>query len=375
MRSLVRSIAVVAVLLLAGCSAGSDSSTMEPASDGGGVQSEESAGDEAAAPSEDRGVDTDTGVSLSNLEFVVSGSLSMTVDDPHATAEQAALLVERVGGYVQERNEQVSAEAEMSSAYLVVRIPSDQVTVTLADLEELGTVQDLSLISTEVTDQVRDLAARIRALEISIARLEDLLERAGTITEIVNAEQVLTDRQVELESVQAQQAALADQVAMSTIRLELWTEATVPEPDPEPGFWGGLVSGWNALVDTTSNVLHVLGILLPWLVAGALLTAVVVFVSRWLGRRQAAKAPSAAPSGPTTSLPWDARRGPAGPAHPSGHDGPGPMDVRQAPQAPAATPPQPVAQAAPAQMPAAEPPAETPDAAAGDTEGSPTPPR
>ena len=373
MRSLVRSIAVVAVLLLAGCSASGETSSMEPASDVGGVQNEESAGDEAAAPSEDRGVDT--GVSLSNLEFVVSGSLSMTVDDPHATAEQAALLVERVGGYVQERNEQVSAEAEMSSAYLVVRIPSDQVTVTLADLEELGTVQDLSLISTEVTDQVRDLAARIRALEISIARLEDLLERAGTITEIVNAEQVLTDRQVELESVQAQQAALADQVAMSTIRLELWTEATVPEPDPEPGFWGGLVSGWNALVDTTSNVLHVLGILLPWLVAGALLTAVVVFVSRWLGRRQAAKAPSAAPSGPTTSLPWDARRGPAGPAHPSGHDGPGPMDVRQAPQAPAATPPQPVAQAAPAQMPAAEPPAETPDAAAGDTEGSPTPPR
>ncbi|WP_024288974.1 DUF4349 domain-containing protein [Cellulomonas sp. KRMCY2] len=378
MRSLPRSIAVVAVLLLAGCSAGGDASTSEPASDVGGVESQESAADEAAAPAEDRGVDAGTGtdVNLSNQEFVVSGSLSMTVEDPHAVAEQAALLVERVGGKVQERNEQVSAEAEATSVYLVVRIPSDQVTVTLADLEELGTVQDLSLVTTEVTAQARDLDARIRALEISIARLEDLLGRAGSITEIVNAEQVLTDRQVELESVQAQKTALAEQIAMSTIRLELWTEATAPEPEPEPGFWGGLVSGWNALVGTTRDVLHVVGVLLPWLAAGALLTAVIIYVGRWLGRRQAAKAPSAAPSGPTTSLPWDARRGAARPAYPSGYAGQGPMDARPVPQPPAApAAPEPApAPPAPTEPAPTEPAPTAPGAVARRTKRSPTPP-
>ena len=212
------------------------------------------------------------------------------------------------------------------SAYLVVRIPADQVSTTLEQLGRLGTVVDTSLVSTEVTAQARDLDARIRALEISVARLEDLLGRAGTIADVVAAEQVLTDRQSQLESLQSQRADLADRVDMSTIRLDLWTEAAVPD-EPPTGFLAGLETGWKALVATLSGALALLGVLLPWLAFAALLAAVVLLVRRTMTRRRPPREPGAGPvpyatftgpaptPGPTTALPVE-QTGPATPGAP-----------------------------------------------------------
>ena len=224
---------------------------------------------------------------------------------------EAARLVESVGGHISERVEQGSTEDEFASAYLVVRIPSDQVTDTVEDLKSLGEVQEASLTSTEVTDQVTDLAARIRALEISITRLEDLLGRSGSIEEIVEAERVLTERQSDLEVLLSQQKALADDVSMATFRIDMWTPESEPEPEAPTatGFWPGLVAGWNALVSTINGLLQVIGALIPWLVFAALVTAVVVAIMRRFGRRKASTTPPSAPSpvpfgaGPTTSLP------------------------------------------------------------------------
>src|SRR5665647_1698175 len=187
---------------------------------------------------------------------------------------------------------------------------AQDVTSTLERLADYGTVADVNLARTDVTMQVRDLEARIRALNLSIARMEDLLARATTTTDLVNAEQMLTDRQSELESLLSQQALLADQVSMSTLDIQMWTVESAPEPEPEPatGFWAGLVNGWNSFYDTGSSALMVIGAMLPWLVFFALLALVVVVIRRPLKRRQAAMRLSAASQGPagqgpTTALP------------------------------------------------------------------------
>ena len=359
MRSLMRSLAVVAVLLVAGCSGGG-------AADSGAVEST-SQKDSNGAYSDMDGAAADESMDLAEPSFVTSGSVSMVVDDPAETAAEAARLVEAAGGHVQERVEQGGADDDAASAYLVVRIPSDEVSGTLEELKQLGDVQDTSLVSTEVTDQVEDLEARIRALEISIGRLEELLTAAGSISEIVEAEQILTERQSELEVLLSQQASLADEVAMSTFRLDIWSEGAEPE-EPATGFWAGLTSGWAALVSTVNGLLQGLGALLPWLVVAGIIAWVVLVVRRALNRRRAATAPPSAPSypgGPTTSLPVAASQQvpyPQGAQQPQGVQ-----------QTQAARPPQ-TAAAATAPSPAAAPSAPptpapaAPDAAAGQPE-------
>ncbi len=271
-------------LLLGGCSS-SDSSTagVDMASAG--------AADEAMAES---GVDAEGGGTAltadTDRQVVITGQVAVTVDDPIAAASEVVRLVESTGGHIQERYQTAAREGRSASASIVARIPADGVTSALERLADIGEVVDSSLSSTEVTAQARDLDARIRALQISITRLEDLLTRSGTVADIVAAEQVLTDRQSQLEQLQSQRAALAEQVALSTITINLYPDGSVPA-DPPSGFMSGLTSGWNALVATGSALLTFVGVLLPWLAVAGLLTAVVVPVARRLRRRSAAKAP------------------------------------------------------------------------------------
>lgn len=365
-----RSLAVVSVLLLAGCSA----SEMSDSGTDSAVEQDSSGGASDEAASEDGSAPLGAPAAEENRQFVTEGSVSYTVADPSAAAQEAAQLVEAVGGHVQERVEQGGSEDEPGNSYLVVRIPSTEVTGTLARLKELGTVEDTSLTSTEVTAQARDLDARIRALQISVSRLEDLLSRAGTIADVVEAEQVLTQRQSELESLQSQAAGLADQVQMATFRLNFYTEGTIPE-EPDSGFWAGLVTGWNALVATLSALLQAVGVILPWLVFAGLLTAGAMAIARWYRRRRPATAPASASfpsapmgSGPTTALPPDARSYPSGPVAPGWPAAPTSPPAPPAQQQPAVMP-----VAAPVAAPAAVPVTEAPAAPSTQAPGDPAP--
>ena len=357
------------VLFLAGCSGGG-ADTASDNRDAAGIANDSAAEAPAAAGAED-GVDaTGSGapglnLAASDREVITSGSVTMTVDDPEAVAADLSRVVENLGGWVENITQQAATENTDASARMVVRIPSQDVTSTLERLADYGTVADINLARTDVTMQVRDLEARIRALNLSIARMEDLLARATTTTDLVNAEQMLTDRQSELESLLSQQALLADQVSMSTLDIQMWTVESAPEPEPEPatGFWAGLVNGWNSFYDTGSSTLMVIGAMLPWLVFFALLALVVVVIRRPLKRRQAAKALSAASQGPvgqgpTTALPPMGAPGPYGYPAPVGQPWQGqPAPVRPAPPQP--PPARPVAPAAPPAPPAAPAPQTT----------------
>jgi len=291
----------LAVLLLAGCTAGSGAS--DAAGSGAMVGSGESAagggGSDAAADGTAAGAGAVPGevglVSDAARQVVTEGSVTLTVDQPRRAAGDAAALVEGAGGHVQERSEQAATEGEQASARLVVRIPSDGLTHVLAELERLGTVDDVQLSSTDVTGQAQDLDARIRALQISTTRLEDLLARAQSTADVVAAEQTLTQRQSELEAMVSQRNRLADQVDLSTITLQFWTPDAVPAVQPA-GFWGGLATGWQSLVTALSTGLLVLGVLLPWAAVGGVVLTLWVAARRSLRRRRPAAAAGTDPS-------------------------------------------------------------------------------
>lgn len=286
-------------LLLAGCSVAANDAAEAPAE---GV---DAGAGEVPAPAEDEDAE--------GRAVITTGWVTMTVDEPRAVAQQVARLAESVGGWVAERTE---SQGDNASAHLVIRVPAQDLTSTLERLETLGTVEDVSISRTDVTLEVTDLESRIRAYELSVARLEALLEGAATTADVVEAESMLTDRQAELESLRSRAAVLADQVEMSTLEVSLWTPDAVPD-DPE-GFWGGIVRGWDSLLDALGGLLLAIGIAIPWLAFLALVAAVIVISVRASRRRRTARAPSAAPTrpGPTTTLPVAPAAAPAPSAEP-----------------------------------------------------------
>jgi hypothetical protein len=196
-------------------------------------------------------------------EVITTGSVDVTVDDPRDVAKRFAAWVEAASGRVDGRTESKDGEGR-TSASLTVRVPSGQMSKALAKLATYGDIGTVDVQNEDVTAQGQDLDARIKALEISIDRLEKILAEAGSSAEVVRAENALTQRQEQLESLQAQRKALTDQVSLSTLNVELIQKGSASTVSPG-GFQGGLTKGWDALVDTVNGIVSLAGVLVPWL--------------------------------------------------------------------------------------------------------------
>jgi hypothetical protein len=281
---------LLTALALTGCASGAGSS----AGDSGGAvpavgapEFVEQSGGEAMV---DDAQAQDSDVTATERQEINTGDVTITADDPVAASREAVRIVEAAGGRVDGRTEYAHTQGDTGSAQLTLRIPADKLTATLEKLEELGRADSVSLSTNDVTVQSQDLDARISALRTTIERLDALVAQATNIDDLITLESAISQRQGELESLEAQQRYLADQVAMSTVSLYLRSEASAPVATPGD-FWSGLASGWSAFVAFWAGLLVALGVLLPWIVTAGIIAFLVVFVVRRRRRVQPAAAP------------------------------------------------------------------------------------
>ncbi|RZS59681.1 uncharacterized protein DUF4349 [Microcella putealis] len=293
------SVIAVALLALSGCSAANESSSDAgggfvgqpapdmPVNNGGASGGDGDFGGEEGAP-------TAPGDGRS---VITTGWMYVTVDDPLEAAADAARIAERAGGRVDGRTEYAPNDNDAGGAELVLRIPSDDLQPTIDELKELGELEELSLSANDVTREVQDLDARITALDASLTRLLALLEQAENIDDLIALEATVSDRQGQLESLEAQRRSLGEQVALSTLTLTLGSEDVAPPSDPD-SFVDGLRQGWDALVAFASGALVIAGVLLPWLLVLAVIGGIVWLSVRAARRRRGQRAPAEAGAQP-----------------------------------------------------------------------------
>lgn len=271
---------LASVLLLGGCSAlgssaGSSSSGPLTAPAGG---ADSAPADSAPA---DSAAGRDAATLVPGAQIVTTGTISLHADEPIDVADSAVALTTSLGGHVDNRAEQSSGDVR---ADLVLRIPSARVTEAIDRLKTLAVVDSVALTATDVTAQASDVDARVTALGTSVARLLDLMSKATSTTDLIALESTLAERQADLDSLVAQRAALTDTVAYSSISVSIEDSRTAPATGPGD-FWSGLGTGWSSLVAAIAGALVVFGVALPWLVAFAVIAAVVLLVIRLASRR------------------------------------------------------------------------------------------
>lgn len=222
-------------------------------------------------------VDEASGEETTPLETVITtGSMSARVDDIDDAVTQIRAFAAAQGG----RIDGESLEAgKYPYAELTVRVPSAQVFALRRLVDDAGEVRSMNVDREDVATRVADVEARIDSLETSIRRLRAIIGESSTTRDLLDAEAQLTQRQADLEALQAQRRVLRDRTGLATIQVSLSpTEgARAVEPD---GFRGGLTTGWNALVATTNAVVTAAGVVVPWLVPLGLLGGLVLLVRR-----------------------------------------------------------------------------------------------
>lgn len=283
---------LVAGIALAGCSGGGDSATggsreaAPDVADGSGTEEFGAGGS---------GEDVDTRVPFApeilDRQVITTADITIRSADVTRDADRAALLVSTVGGQIS--GDVRGGVGERQTADLVLRVPPEDVGEVLSGLSELGEELSRSVRSEDVTTVVADVDSRVESLQASLDRLRGLIADASDITDLISLERELAGRESELESLQAQQRALSDQVTLATVTLHLLAEQA-EEPGDEPaGFLAGLAGGWDAFVTLGVTALTALGAALPFLVTATLLAAAAVFAHR--RRRQLTPSVSAEP--------------------------------------------------------------------------------
>jgi uncharacterized coiled-coil protein SlyX len=275
---------LAATLLFAGCSAGVGNGSTSDEGAGAPMAPEVSGGDAVT--------DGDGGFAAEEdaRDVIVTGSMTVTAEDPIAASRDAVRLVESAGGRVDGRTEYAPANGDAGSATLILRIPAERLQEVLDDLADLGRADEISTSTSDVTVLVADLESRIATQRGIIDRLNTMFARATTIDELITLETTIAQHQATLEDLEAQQRSTADQVALSTLSLYLRSEAEAPVQEPMD-FLTGLATGWGAFVGFFSGLLVALGVLLPWLIAAGIVSAAIVLIVR-RNRRGKAGAPT-----------------------------------------------------------------------------------
>jgi hypothetical protein len=300
---------VLAVLLVVGCApsfSATPSASEVQRADNGAVGMEMPAAEpmvEEAMEAEAFAADTASGVGGGGGNIVSSdviqqqverlivrnGNISMTVQN---TVEAKNQIEQRVasmageGAFVVQSNVSESGREGNPYVNMTVRVPAERYDETMDWLEGLaveGTNPTVSESAQDVTEEYVDLSARVESLEAARDRLLQLMEDARTTEDLLMAEQQLTQREAEIESLQGRMRYLSDSAQLSRIDIQLQPYIL---SQPVDARWRPLETvreAFEALIEGAQGfgnfLIYFVIAVLPWL---ALLGLVVYGVVRFV---------------------------------------------------------------------------------------------
>jgi len=140
-------------------------------------------------------------------------------------------------------------------ADLTVRIPAEKVDGFVEHVSGVSNVVSSREDIDDVTLTYVDTESRVKALETERDRLLELMEKAETMSDLLEIESRLTDVRYQLESVASQLKTLENQVSYATVYLNIsevqeytpvaekttWQRITEGFADSLEGIWDGAV--------------------------------------------------------------------------------------------------------------------------------------
>lgn len=254
--------------------------------------------DEPASPAQKIAGDAKPGadrVPDDGRKVIRTGTIELLVvsfDDARAKIEAA---VAQAGGYIDSTNI-TRRQDQISDGTIVVRLPQDKLGDMTGKLAQIGEVISEQTNAADITDQYVDVSARLAAARTLEKRLLELAsDHSGKIDQVLSVERELERVRGEIEGYEGHLRQWNDQVAMSTLTLQVRTKrpeiVATSEPAPTLGQQtkSTFGSSMSALRSFGAGLLLAITALLPWLV----ILVPAGLLGRRLWRRRARRVPAA----------------------------------------------------------------------------------
>lgn len=191
------------------------------------------------------------------------------VENVNKSMEAIEVAVKKYPAYISDSKLQL--ENPILENKITIRIQSEYFQDLVKDIDTQAKFVNFRNITTEdVSKQFVDLESRLSTKrEVEVRYMEILRKKAGTIPELLDAEQQIGELHEEIESTIGQINYLKDQVSYSTITLEFYQPIAqeIASADVETHgdqFVKALVTGWRGVI----NVLILVAYVWPLLALG-----------------------------------------------------------------------------------------------------------
>ena len=183
-------------------------------------------------------------INRSRPQLIKKAAMSLTVNSVDQTIDAVSQIINKQqGDLIGLKQQQPKNDNSRHTATIQLRIPENQLEPTLEELAKLGTVDSRNITAEDVGDRLVDFQARLTNLQKTEANLQKIMDRAGSIRDVLSVAQELSNVRETIEQINAQLKSLQNQVAYSTITLNL--EAAVSSTSSQPAFGLQVQETWN----------------------------------------------------------------------------------------------------------------------------------
>lgn len=238
-------------------------------------------------------LDAVTETARKRIQYVTVTMESLEYD---SALSEIKLRATAAGGYIESSSESGKDIKGTGSrrAYLVFRIPAENLDKFAGEIEKVGNVLTLETSTRDVTESYFDIEARLASLESQRDRYMELLSEAESMDEILIIDNALTEVLYQIESYTGTLNKYDSLVAYSTVTLTLSEVIELTEPEPpvieEPTFGERIKEAFGDSIDAFGDMIEaiVIGVVAaaPFLVIPAIALVIVVIAVRGKLKKQ-----------------------------------------------------------------------------------------
>ncbi len=152
--------------------------------------------------------------------IVRNGNMSVVVEDVSDAIQQIARLADTYNGWVVNSNTWQNGDRTMGS--ITIRVDAASYDNAAAAIRNIAQdVKSESSSGYDVTEEYVDLGAQLDTLQASADQLQALMQKAGTVEEILKVQVQLTQTNTQIEQIKGRMQYLEQSSATSSISVDL----------------------------------------------------------------------------------------------------------------------------------------------------------
>jgi len=168
-----------------------------------------------------QGLVSDSQFKMYDHKIIKTTSLSIAVDDYRKSMYEIQSLVELHGAYIARENHNFQRN-EIQGNTIEIRVPTEEFNDLLNGIEKVSNkILSKELKAEDIGQEFVDIEARIRSKKAVMKRYEEILQRSGTVEELLEVEEKLRHLREEIEAKEGRLRYLQNRVSYGTIVLNV----------------------------------------------------------------------------------------------------------------------------------------------------------